>query len=109
MDEIIWQENNKLSAEYEAHENVDYEIDENDLYHIDNTSLDENKEKIEWRKRAFEKKLENIYEIEIYNGMTCIHRNKVNKWSECNLLHDIINPPKRIKNLNRNYYPILQG
>ena len=29
--------------------------------------------------------------------MTCIHGNEVNKISECNLIHDILNPPKRTK------------
>ena len=42
-------------------------------------SLDNNKENIEWSKRAFECEPENEYEIEIRNGMTCIHVNKVNK------------------------------
>ena len=41
--------------------------------------------------------------------MTCIHGNKVNKWTEFNLQHDILNPPKLTKNLNSHYYPILQG
>ena len=41
--------------------------------------------------------------------MTCIHEKKVNKLAECNLLHDILNPPKRTKILNRHYFPILQG
>ena len=41
--------------------------------------------------------------------MTCIHGNKINKLSECNLLHDILNPPKITKNLNIHYSPILQG
>ena len=59
VDEIILQENNKLSAEAESHKNIDSEIDENDLYLIDNMSLDENKEKTELDKRAFESKLEN--------------------------------------------------
>ena len=36
-------------------------------------SLDENKENIKRRKREFEYELENSYEIEIQNGMTCIH------------------------------------
>ena len=27
--------------------------------------------------------------------------------AECNSLHDIINPPKRAKNIDRHYYPIL--
>ena len=41
--------------------------------------------------------------------MTCIHDKEVNKIAECNLLHDIINPPKRAKILNSHYSPILQG
>ena len=43
----------------ETYENIDYEIDENDLFDIDKMSLD----KKEWRKRAFENKLENISNI----------------------------------------------
>ena len=39
--------------------------------------------------------------------MTCIHDNEVKNISECNLLHDIINPPKRTKNINSYYYTIL--
>ena len=42
-------------------------------------SLDDNKGNTECHKRAFESKLENIYEIKIHNGMTCIHVNKLNK------------------------------
>ena len=57
-------------------------------------SLDEKKEKIEWRKREFESKLENKYDIESQIGMACIHVNKVNKIYEYNFLHDILNPPK---------------
>ena len=41
--------------------------------------------------------------------MALIHDKKVNKIAECNLIHDIINPPKRAKNLNINYSPILHG
>ena len=41
--------------------------------------------------------------------MIYIHDNEVNNISECNLLHDIINPPKRDKNLNSHYSPILHG
>ena len=29
--------------------------------------------------------------------------------SECNLLHDIINPPRRAKDLNNHQSPILHG
>ena len=43
-DEIIQQENNKLGAKYEAHENINYDIDEDDICEIDNMSLDEKRE-----------------------------------------------------------------
>ena len=39
--------------------------------------------------------------------MTRIHDKKVNKIAECNLIHDIIKPPKRTKILDSHYYPIL--
>ena len=39
--------------------------------------------------------------------MIHIHDKEVNKIAECNLLHDIINPPKRVKNIKINYSPIL--
>ena len=45
--------------------------------------------------------------IENYIDMTHIHDREVNKISEWNLLHDIINPTKCTKNLNIHYYPIL--
>ena len=38
-----------------------------------------------------------------------IHDNEVNNISKCNLLHDIINPPKHAKNINIQYSPILHG
>ena len=41
--------------------------------------------------------------------MTRIHNNEVNNIAECNLLHDIINPPKRAKILNIHYSHILHG
>ena len=41
--------------------------------------------------------------------MTRIHDKKLNKVSECNVLHDMINPPKRANNLNSHYYPIIHG
>ena len=39
----------------------------------------------------------------------CIHDNEVNNISECNLLHDLINPLKHTKNLNCHYSPTLHG
>ena len=41
--------------------------------------------------------------------MTHIYNNEVKNKAECNLLHNIINPPKRAKNLNIHYSPILHG
>ena len=41
------------------------------------------------------------------NGMNDIHENELNKTSEFNLLHDILNPSKITKNINSHYYPIL--
>ena len=41
--------------------------------------------------------------------MTRIDEKEVNKLSECNFLHDIINPPKHAKNINIHYSPILHG
>ena len=38
-----------------------------------------------------------------------IHDNEVNKISECNLMHDIINSPKRTKFLNIHYSNIIHG
>ena len=43
---------------------------------FDNMSIDDKKENIEWRKSEFECELENTYEIENQNGMTCIHEKK---------------------------------
>ena len=41
--------------------------------------------------------------------MMRIHDNEVNKISECNLMHDIINSPKRTKFLNIHYSNIIHG
>ena len=41
--------------------------------------------------------------------MNCIHENKVNKITECNLIHDILNPYKNTTILNIHKYPILHG
>ena len=45
MDEIISHENNKVSAEEDAHENIESELDRTYLYEIYNMSLDDKKEK----------------------------------------------------------------
>ena len=58
-------------------------------------SPDDKKENTEWRRHAFERKIENKYEIESHHGINFIHGNKGNKLAEYNLLHDILNPPKR--------------
>ena len=38
-----------------------------------------------------------------------MHYNEVNNIAEFNLLHDIISPPKRAKNINSHYSPIISG
>ena len=47
--------------------------------------------------------IENIYD------MNHMHDNKVNKRSECSLLHDMINTSRQTKNININYSPIING
>ena len=61
------------------------------MYQVDKMSLEETKEDIDRRRRAFEYKKKNR------NDMTRIHNNEVTNISECNLLHDIINPTKCTK------------
>ena len=43
VDEVILQENKILSAEDEAHENINSEIYENYIYEMNNMSLEETK------------------------------------------------------------------
>ena len=47
--------------------------------------------------------------IENRDKLIHIHDNEVNNIAECNLLHDIINPPKHAKNINSHYPSILHG
>ena len=47
----------KVSAEAEAYGNIESELNYNVIYHIENMSLDDKKEKKEWRKRVFESEL----------------------------------------------------
>ena len=54
-------------------------------------SIDETKEKIEWRKSALE--TESSYVIENPAKMIHIHYNEVKNIAESNLLHTIINLP----------------
>ena len=72
MDEILLQENQKVSSEKGAYENIESEIDDSKIYQIYNMSLDDTKEKLERSRRAFECELKNIYDIEIQNGVTHI-------------------------------------
>ena len=67
------------------------------MYQVDKISLEDTKENLDRRKPAFEYEKKNSYGIEDRNYITCIHNNEVNNISECNLLHDIFNPPKRAK------------
>ena len=53
MDEIILTK--KVSAtNHEAQEFLDSDYNVNNLYEVEKTSLEETKEKLDWRKRAFE-------------------------------------------------------
>ena len=76
------------------------------MYQVDKTSIEENKKKIDLHKRAFEYENKISFEIENRNDMTRINNNEVKNISECNLLHDMINSPKRAKK-NSHYSPIL--
>ena len=78
-----------------------------DLYQVENMSLDETKETIEWGKRALE--YESSYLSKKLYKMIYIHDNEVKNIPEYNLLHDIINPPKRAKNINSHYSLIIHG
>ena len=92
-------ESKKVSAvNHEAPELLESDYDKNDLYQVENMSLDETKEKIEWRKIALEYK--SLYVIENRDKLIHLHDNEVRNIAECNLLHDITNPPKRAKNVN---------
>ena len=47
--------------------------------------------------------------IENWNEMIYINDKKVKNIDKWNLLHDIINPPKRTENIDSHYSPILHG
>ena len=47
---------------------------------------------------CLDKNLKNTYGILNKNDITRIYDNEINNIAECNLLHDIINPPKCNKN-----------
>ena len=66
------------------------------MHDLDKLSLDDSKK--EWRKRAFERKLENMYGTKILNDINIIYDNKLNNIAECNLLYYILNPSKCTKN-----------
>ena len=72
------------------------------LYKLDKLSLDGHNK--EWCKRESEIKLENIYDKKILNDMNSKNDIKVNNIAEWTLLHDILNPSKRTKNINRYDY-----
>ena len=93
--------------DYQEHDNIENEIDEKELYGLDKFGLDESHK--ESGKSAFGTKPEIIYDMKILNDINHIHDNKVNSIDEFNLLHDILNPSKRTKNVNSYYYLILHG
>ena len=47
MDEILLQKNQKVSTTKEIPGKIESDLDENKPYQIDNTSIDDNKEKLE--------------------------------------------------------------
>ena len=47
--------------------------------------------------------------IENWAKIIYIHDNEVKIIAECNLIYNIINPPKCDKNINNHYSPILNG
>ena len=74
MDEII--PTQKVSAtNHEAPEFMDSDYGANNLYEVDKMSLEETKEKLERRQRAFEDEKKNSYGIENRNDMTRVHNN----------------------------------
>ena len=79
------------------------------MYQVDKMSLEETKENLDQFKHVFEYEQNNSYGIENRNYMTRISNNEVKNIAECNLPHDILIPPKRTKNLNIYYSPILHG
>ena len=73
---------------------MDSDYNANYLYKYERVSLEETKENIDWRKRAFEYEKKNSYGIENRNYMTRMQNNEVRNISECNLLHDITTYPQ---------------
>ena len=82
VDKILLNETQKLSAAREAPEFWDSDYDDNYLYQVERMSLEDNKEKIDWHKHAFECKQKNSYVIENKNDMTHMHDKEVNKIAE---------------------------
>ena len=101
--------NTKINAAREAPEFLDPDYYYNGLYEVERMSLEDTQEKLEWNKRDLECKQKITYGIENLNDIVHIHDKEVNKITECNLLHDIINPHKCTKILNIHYSPILHG
>ena len=98
VNELHMVESKKLSSvNHEAPEFLEIYYDANNLYQVENISIDKTKEKMEWRKRALEYK--NSHVIEYRYKLIHIHDNEVKNIAECNILHDIINPPTRAKNM----------
>ena len=94
VDEIQTTEAKVSAVNHEALKVLESDYDENDLSQVENMSLDESKEKSDWRKRALE--YENSYVIENRNENIYGVKN-ISEWE---LLHDIINAPKLTKNIN---------
>ena len=76
MDEILLTQ--KVSAtNHEAPKFLDSDYDEKYLYKVEKISLKDTKEKLVWRKRAFEYENKNSHGVLKRNDMTRIHNNEV--------------------------------
>ena len=72
----------KLSAtNNEFPELLDSDYDAKDLYEVEKMSLEDTKEKLDWRKRVFEYEKKNSYGIENRNDMIRKNDNEVNNIS----------------------------
>ena len=63
----------KVSSARESPDFLDFDYDDKDLYQVEGMSLEETKEKLEWRKRALECEQIISYGIENWNDITFIH------------------------------------
>ena len=103
FDEILLQENQKVSTENWTKENIESDSDENELYQINSMSLDDKKT----FNGVWVRLNTNLIKFRAIMVWPFLHDYGVNNIFECNLIHDKPNSLKRTNNLNRNYSTIL--